>query len=73
MLLDASFGAYGLAANRFAYEAEANDFRCPAAKLPLLRTYATSQNGNWVKNYRAAYQNCQQCPLEISCAPAALQ
>lgn len=37
------------------------------------RNYATSQDGNWVKNYRAAYQDGQQCPLKMTCTPAAPQ
>ncbi|QKG53983.1 transposase [Hymenobacter sp. BRD67] len=40
--------------------------------LPF-RNYATSKDGNWVKNYRAAYQDCQHCPLKMSCTPAAPQ
>ena len=66
-------GAYKPAAAGFTYEAEADAFRCPAGKLLPFRNYATSQDGNWVKNYRAAYQDCQQCPLKMSCTPAAPQ
>ncbi|WP_262903301.1 transposase [Hymenobacter psoromatis] len=53
------FGAYKPAAEGFTYEAEADAFRCPAGKLLPFRNFATSQDGNWVKNYRAAYQDCQ--------------
>lgn len=67
------FGAYKLAAEGFTYEAKIDAFRCPAGKLVSFRNYATSQDGNWVKNYRAAYQDCQQCPLKMSCTPAAPQ
>jgi transposase len=67
------FGAYKLVAEGFSYEPEADAFRCPAGKLLPFRNYATSQDGNWVKNYRAAYQDCQQCPLKMSCTPAAPQ
>ena len=49
------FGAYKPAAEGFIYEAEGDAFRCPAGKRLLFRNYATSQDGNWVKNYRAAY------------------
>jgi len=67
------FGAYKPVAEGFTYEAEAAAFRCPAGKLLPFRNYATSQDGNWVKNYRAAYQDCQQYPLKRSCTPAAPQ
>jgi hypothetical protein len=40
--------------------------------LPF-RNYATSKDGTWAKNYRAAYQDCQQCPLKMTCTPAAPQ
>jgi hypothetical protein len=40
--------------------------------LPF-RNYATSKDGNWAKNYRAAYQDCQQCPRKMACTPAAPQ
>ena len=67
------FGAYKPVPEGFTYEAEGDAFRCPAGKLLPFRNYATSQDGNWVKNYRAAYQDCQQCPLKMSCTPAAPQ
>lgn len=67
------FGYYKPAAEGFTYEAEVDAFRCPAGKLLPFRNYAISQDGNWVKNYRAAYQHCQQCPLKMSCTPAAPQ
>ena len=67
------FGHYKPAAEGFTYEAEIEAFRYPAGKLLPFRNYATSQDGNWVKNYRAAYQDCQQCPLKMSCSPAAPQ
>ncbi|GAB3634429.1 hypothetical protein GCM10027422_00190 [Hymenobacter arcticus] len=67
------FGAYKPAAEGFTYEAETDSFRCPAGKLLPFRNYATSQDGNWVKNYRAAYQDCQQCLLKMSCTPSAPQ
>ncbi|WP_223650667.1 transposase [Hymenobacter psoromatis] len=67
------FGAYKPAPEGFTYEAEVDAFRCPAGKLLPFRNYATSKDGNWAKNYRAAYQDCQQCPLKMSCTPAAPQ
>ncbi len=31
------------------------------------RSFRTTENETWVKQYRAAYQDCQQCPLKASC------
>jgi transposase len=67
------FGHYKPAPEGFTYEAEIDAFRCPAGKLLPFRNYATSKDGNWAKNYRAAYQDCQQCPLKMTCTPAAPQ
>jgi hypothetical protein len=67
------FGHYKPAPAGFTYEAELDAFRCPAGKLLPFRNYATSKDGTWAKNYRAAYQDCQQCPLKMTCTPAAPQ
>lgn len=67
------FGAYKPAPEGFTYEADVDAFRCPAGKLLPFRNYATSKDGTWAKNYRAAYQDCQQCPLKMTCTPAAPQ
>jgi hypothetical protein len=67
------FGAYKPAPEGFTYEADVDAFRCPAGKLLPFRNYATSKDGTWAKNYRAAYQDCQQCPLKMTCIPAAPQ
>jgi transposase len=67
------FGAYKPAPEGFTYEADVDAFRCPADKLLPFRNYATSKDGTWAKNYRAAYQDCQQCPLKMTCTPAAPQ
>lgn len=56
------FGHYKPAPEGFTYEAAGDAVRCSAGKLLPFRTYATSKDGNWAKNYRAAYQDCQQCP-----------
>ena len=60
------FGAYKLAAEGFTYEAEVDAFRWPTGKLLPFRNCATSHDGNWVKNYRAAHQDYQQCPLKMT-------
>jgi transposase len=67
------FGYYKPAPEGFTYEAEVDAFRCPTGKLLPFRNYATSKDGNWAKNYRAAYQDCQQCPRKMACTPAAPQ
>jgi transposase len=67
------FGAYKPAPEGFTYEADVDAFRCPAGKLLPFRNYATSKDGTWAKNYRAAYQDCQQCPQKMTCTPAAPQ
>jgi transposase len=67
------FGAYKPAPAGFTYEAVGDAFRCPAGKLLPFRNYATSKDGTWAKNYRAAYRDCQQCPLKMSCTPSAPQ
>jgi transposase len=67
------FGAYKPAPEGFTYEADVDAFRCPAGKLLPFRNYATSKDGTWAKNYRAAYQDCQQCPWKMTCTPAAPQ
>jgi transposase len=67
------FGAYKPAPEGFTYEADVDAFRCPTGKLLPFRNYATSKDGTWAKNYRAAYQDCQQCPLKMTCTPAAPQ
>jgi transposase len=67
------FGHYKPAPEGFTYEADVDAFRCPTGKLLPFRNYATSKDGNWAKNYRAAYQDCQQCPLKMTCTPAAPQ
>jgi transposase len=67
------FGHYKPAPEGFTYEVEVDAFRCPAGKLLPFRNYATSKDGTWAKNYRAAYHDCQQCPLKMTCTPAAPQ
>jgi transposase len=67
------FGAYKPAPEGFTYEAAVDAFRCPTGKLLPFRNYATSKDGTWAKNYRAAYQDCQQCLLKMTCTPAAPQ
>ena len=67
------FGRYKPFIAGFTYLPEANAYRCPAGKQLPFRNYSVSLNGNWLKNYRAAYRNCQSCPLKPTCVPSATQ
>lgn len=67
------FGKYKPVLEGFTYEPDRNAYRCPAGKLLPFRNYCTSQDGNWLKNYRAEYRDCQACPLKPTCVPSATQ
>jgi transposase len=67
------FGKYKPVVEGFTYEPDANAYRCPAGKLLPFRNYCTSQDGSWLKNYRAEYRDCQACPLKPTCVPSATQ
>jgi len=65
------FGPYKPEAAGFTYHAAADEYRCQAQKPLPFRKYSTKADGGWVKHYRAAYQDCQQCPHKASCVPYA--
>jgi transposase len=67
------FGKYKPVIEGFTYEPARNAYRCPAGKLLPFRNYCTSQDGGWLKNYRAEYRDCQVCPLKPTCVPSATQ
>jgi len=67
------FGKYKPVVEGFTYEPDRNAYRCPAGKLLPFRNYGTSQDGGWLKNYRAEYRDCQACPLKPTCVPSATQ
>jgi hypothetical protein len=67
------FGKYKPVIEGFTYEPDRNAYRCPAGKLLPFRNYGTSLDGNWLKNYRAEYRDCQACPLKPTCVPSATQ
>ena len=67
------FGKYKPVIEGFTYEPDQNAYRCPAGKLLPFRNYCTSQDGGWLKNYRAEYRDCQACPLKPTCVPSATQ
>jgi hypothetical protein len=60
------FGPYKPTVEGFTYELAADTYRCWADKFLPFRT---TENETCVKQYRAAYQDCQQCPLKASCMP----
>ncbi|QKG59234.1 IS1182 family transposase (plasmid) [Hymenobacter sp. BRD128] len=63
------FGPYKPTVEGFIYEPAADAYRCRANKLLPFRSFRTTENETWVKQYRAAYKDCQQCPLKASCVP----
>jgi transposase len=63
------FGPYKPTVEGFTYEPAADAYRCRADKLLPFRSFRTTENETWVKQYRAAYKDCQQCPLKASCVP----
>jgi transposase len=67
------FGKYKPVVEGFTYEPDQNAYRCPAGKLRPFRNYCTSQDGGWLKNYRAEYRDCQACPRKPTCVPSATQ
>jgi transposase len=67
------FGKYKPVVEGFTYEPDQNAYRCPAGKLLPFRNYCTSQDGGWLKNYRAEYRDCQACSRKPSCVPSATQ
>jgi transposase len=67
------FGKYKPVVEGFTYEPDRNAYRCPAGKLLPFRNYCTSLAGNWLKNYRAEYRDCQACARKSTCVPSATQ
>jgi transposase len=63
------FGPYKPTVEGFTYEPATDAYRCRADKLLPFRSFRTTENETWVKQYRAAYKDCQQCPLKASCVP----
>jgi hypothetical protein len=57
------FGAYKPVIDGFTYQASADEYRCRADKPLPFRKYRTTADGNWMKHYRAYYQDCQHCPF----------
>ena len=51
----------------FIYDAEKNEFRCPAGQALIWR-FASIEKG--MKNHRYWSSNCQGCPLKDKCTPS---
>ena len=65
------FGQYKPEMVGFTYARCPDAYTCAAGKvLPFYRYHVTT-DGHWVKLYRAAYRDCQQCALKPTCVPGA--
>jgi transposase len=65
------FGQYKPEMTGFTYERTADAYTCAAGKLLPFYQYHVTADGGWVKAYRAAYRDCQQCARKPSCVPGA--
>jgi transposase len=65
------FGAYKPTVEGFTYQETADEYRCRADKPLPFRRYQPTADGNWMKHYRAFYQDCQRCPFKAVCVPYA--
>jgi hypothetical protein len=54
------FGQYKAETDGFAYDASTDAYTCAAGKDLSFRKYDTTADGNWLKIYWAACQDCQQ-------------
>ncbi|MBD2703422.1 IS1182 family transposase [Spirosoma sp. BT702] len=63
------FGKYKPQIDGFPYDPATDQFRCPAGKPLPFKNFDSQADGGLLKIYRAAYQDCQQCPLKPTCIP----
>ena len=63
------FGKYKPHIEGFPYDPATDQFSCPAGKPLPFKTFDSQADGGLLKIYRAAYQDCQQCPLKPTCVP----
>nr|WP_223834032.1 transposase [Spirosoma profusum] len=61
------FGKYKPQIDGFPYDPVADQFRCAAGKILPFKNFDSQADGGLLKIYRAAYQDCQQCPLKPTC------
>ncbi|GAB3044679.1 IS1182 family transposase [Spirosoma litoris] len=63
------FGKYKPQIEGFPYDPEKDHFTCSQGKRLPFKTFDRNADGGLLKVYRAAYQDCQQCPLKPTCVP----
>ena len=63
------FGKYKPQIEGFPYDPEEDHFTCSQGKRLPFKTFDRNADGGLLKVYRAAYQDCQQCPLKPTCVP----
>nr|WP_240625680.1 transposase [Spirosoma pollinicola] len=63
------FGKYKPQIDGFPYDPVADQFICSAEKPLPFKNFDSQADGGLLKIYRAAYQDCQQCPLKPTCIP----
>jgi hypothetical protein len=63
------FGKYKSQIDGFPYDPVTDQFSCHAGKSLPFKTFDSQADGGLLKVYRAAYHDCQQCPLKPNCAP----
>ena len=63
------FGKYKPQLEGFHYNPAADQFTCLAGKSLPFKTFDSHADGGLLKIYRAAYQDCHQCPLKPDCVP----
>lgn len=62
------FGKYKAEITGFTYDKQRDYYTCPAKKVLLFRHFNKDPDGRLNKYYRAAYQDCKNCPLKKECA-----
>lgn len=63
------FGKYKPQIEGFPYSQEGDYFTCPVGQQLPFKTFDSQADGGLLKVYRAAYQDCKQCPLKPTCVP----
>jgi hypothetical protein len=63
------FGAYKPVIEGFTHQVDRDEYHCRADKPLPFHKYRPTADGVWMKRYRAAYADCQACPLKATCVP----
>lgn len=66
--MDTVFGKYKAEITGFTYDEQRDHYTCPAEKVLPFRHFNKDPDGRLNKYYRAAYQDCKNCPLKKECA-----